>query len=618
MTRSRARKRAKPAGPPPIEPVAPQEAPRPEAVSPAETFRESAPAFEEAAVPACVEREEAGASETVQADGADASGCPDCEQAVVLGDIFAGEAREGDAAADPPQASPRVRPFDKALRGAASLLARLGRGRAKPAAGQDGAGPGHAPPPARQVLPEAFCLAAPEARLPGAASLAGEGDFAPARSRRGGALLTCVSVAVVCLAVWGHFSGVRESALTDMREGPARAYGLEDAGQKENARRVWLHLDSESVWLADPLSFVFGDSVDAPYLQRAILAHNAGDWQAAQDFGFKALTVPMTDRQALYVQKILLTATANLVRAYWPDDKEGGGALRGGVPEHAAPVCEPRTNLWVVPLVAIAMAVVCWFGRMRWVFGILLLCVPLYLSVAAGRDRLVAGRCEARLAIDPGAVALVEGAVRPVRALAGQPSPGAPGAPVASAETPGPVAPAMPAMAKPASLAPPAAAALEKPRSTLETKAPAAKAPSEEAQAPSPARPTLAATDAPPPAPAIQQPDGSWFKPSASFSPGEAAGKFAVAVQEPAPSAPEGAARNKDASGAPSGKWSRAGEALRDARYRKDMTQAELAAAVGVSVHDVSEMEHGRRPVGRDVAERAAKALGVDLTASAE
>ena len=52
--------------------------------------------------------------------------------------------------------------------------------------------------------------------------------------------------------------------------------------------------------------------------------------------------------------------------------------------------------------------------------------------------------------------------------------------------------------------------------------------------------------------------------------------------------------------------------ALRGARKREALTQKELARLVGVSQTHISEMEHGKRPIGKDMARRLAKALKVN------
>ena len=55
-----------------------------------------------------------------------------------------------------------------------------------------------------------------------------------------------------------------------------------------------------------------------------------------------------------------------------------------------------------------------------------------------------------------------------------------------------------------------------------------------------------------------------------------------------------------------------AGHSLRGARYREDVSQRKLAKLTGVSVQNISNMEHGRRPIGKDMAKRFAKVLNTD------
>ena len=55
-----------------------------------------------------------------------------------------------------------------------------------------------------------------------------------------------------------------------------------------------------------------------------------------------------------------------------------------------------------------------------------------------------------------------------------------------------------------------------------------------------------------------------------------------------------------------------AGHSLRGARYREDVSQRQLAKLTGVSVQNISAMENGRRPIGKDMAKRFAKVLNVD------
>jgi ribosome-binding protein aMBF1 (putative translation factor) len=56
----------------------------------------------------------------------------------------------------------------------------------------------------------------------------------------------------------------------------------------------------------------------------------------------------------------------------------------------------------------------------------------------------------------------------------------------------------------------------------------------------------------------------------------------------------------------------KAAEVLRGARYREGLTQQQLAAQVGLKVSHISEMERGKRPIGKEMARRLAKALNAD------
>ena len=51
------------------------------------------------------------------------------------------------------------------------------------------------------------------------------------------------------------------------------------------------------------------------------------------------------------------------------------------------------------------------------------------------------------------------------------------------------------------------------------------------------------------------------------------------------------------------------GDILRGARHREGLTQAQLATMIGVKPSHISEMEKGKRPIGKDMAKRLAKAL---------
>jgi DNA-binding XRE family transcriptional regulator len=54
------------------------------------------------------------------------------------------------------------------------------------------------------------------------------------------------------------------------------------------------------------------------------------------------------------------------------------------------------------------------------------------------------------------------------------------------------------------------------------------------------------------------------------------------------------------------------GVALRGARKRESLTQKQLAGLLGINQTHISEMEHGKRPIGKDMARRLAKVLKVD------
>ena len=52
------------------------------------------------------------------------------------------------------------------------------------------------------------------------------------------------------------------------------------------------------------------------------------------------------------------------------------------------------------------------------------------------------------------------------------------------------------------------------------------------------------------------------------------------------------------------------GSCLRGARGLRNMTQARLAAAIGAHPSNISAMERGSRPIGKEMAKRLGKALG--------
>lgn len=51
---------------------------------------------------------------------------------------------------------------------------------------------------------------------------------------------------------------------------------------------------------------------------------------------------------------------------------------------------------------------------------------------------------------------------------------------------------------------------------------------------------------------------------------------------------------------------------LAGARYREGLTQAQLAEATGIPRRHISEMEHNKRPIGKQNARKLAVALKVD------
>jgi DNA-binding XRE family transcriptional regulator len=54
------------------------------------------------------------------------------------------------------------------------------------------------------------------------------------------------------------------------------------------------------------------------------------------------------------------------------------------------------------------------------------------------------------------------------------------------------------------------------------------------------------------------------------------------------------------------------GSVLAGARYRENLTQASLAERSGIPRRHISEMENGKRPIGKANAKKLAEALGVD------
>jgi hypothetical protein len=53
------------------------------------------------------------------------------------------------------------------------------------------------------------------------------------------------------------------------------------------------------------------------------------------------------------------------------------------------------------------------------------------------------------------------------------------------------------------------------------------------------------------------------------------------------------------------------GKALAGARYREGLTQMKLAELTGIPQRHISEMESGKRPIGKEMAKRLGKVLNI-------
>lgn len=58
--------------------------------------------------------------------------------------------------------------------------------------------------------------------------------------------------------------------------------------------------------------------------------------------------------------------------------------------------------------------------------------------------------------------------------------------------------------------------------------------------------------------------------------------------------------------------FSEVGLLLRGARYKAELTQKALADQIHVKTHHISEMEHGKRPIGKSMAKRLANVFKMD------
>jgi len=53
------------------------------------------------------------------------------------------------------------------------------------------------------------------------------------------------------------------------------------------------------------------------------------------------------------------------------------------------------------------------------------------------------------------------------------------------------------------------------------------------------------------------------------------------------------------------------GKTLAGARYREGLTQMQLSEITGIPQRHISEMENGKRPIGKEMAKRLGKALNI-------
>jgi DNA-binding XRE family transcriptional regulator len=58
-------------------------------------------------------------------------------------------------------------------------------------------------------------------------------------------------------------------------------------------------------------------------------------------------------------------------------------------------------------------------------------------------------------------------------------------------------------------------------------------------------------------------------------------------------------------------KYTKPGAMLKGARLKEELTQKELANKLGIPQNHISAMEHGKRTIGKNMARRLAKVLGI-------
>lgn len=58
--------------------------------------------------------------------------------------------------------------------------------------------------------------------------------------------------------------------------------------------------------------------------------------------------------------------------------------------------------------------------------------------------------------------------------------------------------------------------------------------------------------------------------------------------------------------------WNSGGVAIRGGRGKEGLTQKQLAELTGIAQHRISEMENGKRPIGKETARKLAAVLNID------
>ena len=58
--------------------------------------------------------------------------------------------------------------------------------------------------------------------------------------------------------------------------------------------------------------------------------------------------------------------------------------------------------------------------------------------------------------------------------------------------------------------------------------------------------------------------------------------------------------------------WNSGGVCIRGGRGKEGLTQKQLAQLTGIAQHHISEMENGKRPIGKETAKKLAAVLNID------